>query len=265
MAMGMETGGYPVVIPSSNGDGFGGMGLGGILIGALLGGGLGGGILGGRGYGGGAMPIAEGAQLGQLNGIQAQVTGIQGQLTANGLNSEISELQSSLNAANIANLQGISSNALTYQSGNAAVLASLAGANYTTLSSINGLGRDVVTTANQNALQQLNSFNQLTTTNLQGFNEIGRDMATSTNQLIMGQNAMSAQMAACCCSIEKAISADGSATRALINDLNVQNLQAQLADAKSMNSNLAQSIAMNNALGNQTSVILQHLIPTTVA
>lgn len=123
----------------------------------------------------------------------------------------------------------------------------------------------MMATSNQNALQQLNSFNQLNTTTLQGFNEVGRDTATATNQLIMGQNNLAAQLSNCCCDIKQAIGADGAATRALINDLNVQNLQAQLADAKSMNNSLTQNIAMNNALGNQTSVILQHLIPTTVA
>jgi hypothetical protein len=262
MAMGVETGGFPVVLPSG-GDtgGFGGMGgIGGLLIGALLFGGRGG--LGS--IGGGGMPMAEGAQLGQLSGIQAQVTGVQSQLNSSVITGEINELQSALNSANIANLQGISNNALTYQSGNAAILAGQASNNYTTLNSINGLGRDVVAGANQNALQQLNSFNLLNTTTLQGFNEIGRDTANATNQLIMGQNSLAAQMANCCCSIEKAIGADGAMTRTLINDLNVQNLQAQLADAKNANSNLSQSIALSNSLSAQTNTILHHLIPTTI-
>ena len=262
MIAGTETSGYPVVLGSGTGDssGFGGMGgIGGLLIGALL--------FGGRnGFGnmGGAGGVVEGAQVGQLNGIQAQVTGLASQLSTGAISSEINELEGSLNAANIANLQGISQNALTYQAGNANVLAQQQASNYTTLTSLNGLGRDIMAQSNQNALQQLNSFNNLTTTNLQSFNEMSRDNGNGFNAIIASQNAIAAQMAACCCEIKSTITADGSATRSLINDLNVQNLQTQLADAKNQNSNLAQSIAFQTYQQDQTNVILRHLIPSTV-
>lgn len=224
--MAYESTGVPVIM--GNGDGMGMGSLGGILIGALLGGN--GGLFGNRGYGAGVA----GADVAMSAGIQNQINGLSAQLTTGALNSEISGLESALNAANIANLQGIGNNALLYQGGNAQVLAAQAANNYTTLSSINALGRDVTAAINQSALQELNSFNNLSTTILQGFNEIGRDTAAGFNQVIMGQNAMSAQMASCCCSIEKAIHADGEATRALINANTMASLQAQLSDAKSV-------------------------------
>jgi hypothetical protein len=211
-------GGTPIV-SSGMGDG----GIGSLLIGALLfGGGLG-------GFGRGA----QGADLAATMGLQNQMNGLQAQMTATTTNNEVNQLQSDLNAMNIANLQGIGNNALLYQGGNAQILAAQASNNFTTLQSINGLGRDVTAAQNQGALQQLNSFNQLSTSMLQGFNEIGRDTANAFNQLLMGQNNLGYKMQECCCDIKSTILADGNATRALINDLNLQNVQAQLADAKS--------------------------------
>jgi hypothetical protein len=219
MGYAME-GGTPIVSSGMGGDG----GIGSLLIGALLfGGGLGG--FGGRGV--------AGADLAATAGIQNQLNGMQSQMTSATTNNEINQLQSDLNAMNIANLQGISNNALLYQGGNAQVLAAQAANNFTTLSSINGLGRDVTAAQNQGALQQLNSFNNLTTTTLQGFNEISRDSANAFNQVQMSLNAIAAQNAACCCELKSAIAHDGNETRALINSLNTQNLNTQIADLKS--------------------------------
>jgi hypothetical protein len=231
-------------------------GIGGLLIGALL--------FGGRGFGTNGASAVEGAQVGQLSGIQAQVTGLQGQIANGTITSEINELEGSVNANNLAVMQGIYNNALTYQAGNSALASAQQASNYTTLTSINGLGRDVMAQSNQNALQQLNSFNNLTTTNLQSFNELSRDNGNGFNAIIASQNAIAAQMAACCCEIKSTITADGSSTRQLINDLNVQNLQTQLADAKNQNSNLNQSIAFQNSQQEQTNILLRHLTPTAV-
>lgn len=217
--------GMPVIATGGTDSGFGGGNLGSLLIGALLFGGGFGGFGGNRGL--------AGADLAATQGLQNQLNALSGQVTAQGIGSELNEIESSIDSANVANLQGIAQNALTYAQGNAAIQAALAGNNFTTLSSINGLGRDVITASNQNALQQLNSFNVLNTSMLQGFNEIGRDSAAGFNQLLMGQNTLGNRMAECCCDIKSAIFTDGAATRALINDLNTHNLEAQLADAKS--------------------------------
>ena len=122
-----------------------------------------------------------------------------------------------------------------------------AAANFTTLSSINGLGRDILASQNQIQLQQLNSFNNLQFQN-----------ATATNQIISQGTANAQAMANCCCEIKGAILADGSATRALINDLNVQNLRDQLAAANGKVSNNEQNQYLLNS-------ILTHLHPVTTS
>ena len=64
-------------------------------------------------------------------------------------------------------------------------------------------------------------------------------------------------MAQCCCEIKGTILADGNQTRALINDLNVQNLRDQLAAANGKVSNNEQNQYL-------LSTILAHLKPTGV-
>lgn len=223
--MAYEMSGTPVVMGD---NGMGGGNLGALLIGALLfGGGFGGGF-GGRGYGNGFA----GADLAATAGLQNQMNMVSDQISALGTNGELNAIEAQINNMNTSNLQGIAQNALTYSQGNARLATDIANANFTTLNSINGLGRDVAAQANNNALQQLNSFNVLNTTMLQGFNEVGRDQAQSFNQLIMGQNTLSAQLASCCCDLKSTIHADGEATRALINATNMATLQGQLSDAK---------------------------------
>lgn len=235
MGYAME-GGMPIV--SSGNDGFGAGGIGALLIGALLfGGGLGG--LGARG--------AVGTDL----AMQNQINMLSDQISSQGINSELNGIEAQLNNYNTANLQGIASNAQLYQQGNANIAAAIERGNFTTLNSINGLGRDVIVNSNQQSLQQLNSFNQLSTTMLQGFNEVGRDQAQSFNQIIMGQNTLSAQLAACCCDLKSTITADGNLTRALINDIRLQELQGQLTDAKST----INSLNIINALKPPTVVV----------
>ena len=220
------------------------------------GGGMGSGV-GLGAVGGGVLGLVAGSMLGnngglfggnngnagnaQFDAIQTQISGLQGQVTSAGVHSEINELEGSLNAANIANLQGIANNALLYTNGNAALQTAVAGANFTTLTSINGLGRDITAAQNQGALQQLNSFNNLTTTTLQGFNSLGMQSQNATNQIIAGQTALASTLAACCCEMKGIVAAEGSATRALINDLNVQNLRDQLSAANNKVSNNEQN------------------------
>lgn len=127
-------------------------------------------------------------------------------------------------------MQGIAANALAYTNGNAALSTALANGNFTTLTSINGLGRDITAAQTQALIN-----------NLQNFNSIQSSQQTATNQIIASQNAMSAQMASCCCAIQKAIAEDGDETRSLINNLNVQNLRDQLAAANVQVSNNAQN------------------------
>jgi len=252
-----------IVMPTGGtSDGLlGGGGIGALLIGALLfGGGLGG-FGGNRGYGN-VTPAADAAAASVVlnpafQSLQTQIQTLQQQTGANDIRNEmesventfatISSGQTSANAANFA--------ALSNQLGN--LSTAVAANNFTTLSSINSLGRDVQAEANQNALQQLNSFNNLTTTILQGQNGLAMQSQNSTNQIIAQGTANAAAMASCCCEIKAAIAADGNATRALINDLNVQNLRDQLAAANGKVSNNEQNQYL-------LQTILAHLHPTTV-
>ena len=250
---------------TNKGDGFG---MGGGLIGGLLLGGLltgrGGGLFGG-GYGAGYGTPAASAVASEivltptLNAIQGQIGNLSNQVNTDALTDQIVDGFSGIDAGITSINQNISGTTRDLLNSIANVSTAQAAGNFTTLSSINGLGRDITAQANQNALQQLNSFNNLTTSTLQGFNEVGRDNANAFNQVQMSLNAMSAQNAACCCELKSTIRDDGDATRALINDLNVQNLQAQLSDAKTQNATLSQTITQKALLDAQTNVILQHI------
>lgn len=136
------------------------------------------------------------------------------------------------------------------------VNTALAAGNFTTLNSINGLGRDVASAQNQSALQNLNSFNQLNTTVLQWFNNQQFQTAQATNQIIAQGTANAQAMAECCCAIKEKIGTDWALTRALINDLNVHNLEQELADAKLANSQAVQT--------NQLENFMRRFIPTPV-
>lgn len=242
-----------IVMPTGgSSDGLlGGGGIGALLIGALLfGGGLGGLGMGNRGYGVGTPAAAAVATDVVLNpafqSLQQQIQTLQGQVSNNGIHSEINEVERSIEAANTANLQGIAANALIYSNGNAALQTALASGNFTTLSSINGLGRDLTASATQALIN-----------NLQNFNSLQNSQQTATNQIIAGQNAQNANFANCCCEIKQLIQADGNATRALINDLNVQNLRDQLGAANGKVSNNEQNQFLLQS-------ILSHLHPQAI-
>ena len=278
--MGYEglAGGTPLVMtgtPSNNNDGLLGGGLGGLLLGGLLfgQGGMGGMFGGNRGmnsgYGMGGYPAAGGFYAGNVEGGQtAGIAALQGQLTA--LSQTVGSNQVANQMSQISDVIGdgvgdintsLNSIARDLTSGQGNIVNTITNGNFATLQNLNALGRDQVVQANNNALQQLNSFNQVSTNLNQGFNEIGRDANIATSQIIAGQNAMMAQNAQCCCEIKQAINADGSATRALINDIRLSELNAQLTDAKLANSNLIQTNQLNANNATQTSTILQHLTP----
>jgi len=236
---------------SSMGSGVGlgavGGGVAGLVLGSLLGN-------NGGGLFGGGNGNANAAEFGAINN---QIQTLQAQVGANDIRNELESMentfatitsgQTASNAANFNNLSQQIGTVATAQAAN----------NFTTLQSINDLGRDVTAQSNQNALQQLNSFNQLNTTVLQGFNSSAMQVQNATNQIIAQGTANAMAMANCCCEIKSAITADGQATRSLINDLNVQNLRDQLASANNKVSNNEQNQYL-------LSTILEHLKPASV-
>jgi len=221
-------------LPSLGGTGMGGGSglaagagvIGGLLLGGLLGNNGNGGLFGG----------------GNNNNNDVQFEALQNQI--NGINTSLSshEVTGAIDQVN-QNVSGTSRDQLS-AIGNLATAQ--AAANFTTLSSINGLGRDVLASQNQIQLQNLNSFNNLQFQNAQ-----------ATNQIIAQGTANAVAMAECCCNLKAAITADGGMTRALINDLNVQNLRDQLASANGKVSNNEQNQYLLNT-------ILAHLKPAIV-
>ena len=245
-------------MPALTGHDGAGMGIGGGVLGGALAGALTGGLFGrgwgngfgNYGYGGAGGPAANAVASSVVldpafQSLQTQLTGIQSQLSTGGIHSEINELEKSVEALNVANLQGINNNALTYQSGNAALMTAQANGNFTTLNSINGLGRDI-TASNTQALIN----------NLQNFNNLSTQISTAGNQIIAGQNAQNAAMAQCCCELRQAIAADGQATRALINDNTIQSLRDK-------NAELAVRVSNNEQNQYLLTTILQHFHPVT--
>lgn len=245
-----------VIMPNGSDMGLGsGNGIGSLLIGALLGGGLFGNRGGAWGNGYGAAPAAsavasEVVLTPTLNAIQSQISNLSNEIDSNAILAGITSIN-----------QNVSGTSRDIGRDIANLSTAQAQGNFTTLTSINGLGRDVTAAQNQAALQQLNSFNQLTTTTLQGFNNQQFQTAQATNQIIAQGTTLASAMQECCCEIKQVVKDDGNATRALINDLNVQNLTAQLNDAKNQISNSSQTNALVAAMAQQTNVLLQHLHP----
>lgn len=219
-----------VIMPDGSGMGFGsGAGVWGVLLGALLGQG---GLFGGRGYGYGSP--AAGAVASEvvltptLNAIQNQISNLSNEIDTNALLAGITSVN-----------QNISGTSRDIGRDIAALSTAQAAGNFTTLNSINGLGRDITASQTQALIN-----------NLQNFNTLQASLTTSTNQIISQGTALASQLAECCCEIKQTVKDDGNATRALINDLNVQNLRDQLAAANGKVSNFEQNQYLVNTIVN---------------
>lgn len=224
-----------------------GGGLLGLLAGSVLGnrgGNNWGGNYGGGNYGGGLIAnaatgaVADSVVLNPaFQSLQNQVTNLSTQVASgdlNGiLNSEFRRLNTAVDTV-ASDIESHISNLSTAQ----------AAGNFTTLQSINGLGRDLTASATQALINSIQNFNQL-----QNAQQV------ATNQIIAGQNANAAAMANCCCEIKGLITTDGNLTRALINDNTIQSLRDRNTDL---------SVQVSNNTQNQylLHTILTHLTPT---
>ncbi len=131
-----------------------------------------------------------------------------------------------------------------------------ASANFNTLQSINGLGMLLNTNQHNSDLEVSQNFAAQTAVIQQNFTnsliQSSRDQAAI--QASFAANA--AANAACCCEIKSAIAADGQATRALITQNLINQLQTDLSNSR-------QNEALRNVADAQTRVILGHLMPST--
>lgn len=208
----MGMGNTEFVLPVGGGGGFfggGGSALGAFAGGALgsllFNGGLGYGFGGGRGgcgggYGGSGGPIIvnSGSDSGRCS--TAELDALTG-------------LQASVNGVGLAVIQGQNSSNLAACQGFSGVVAS----------------------GDRNTAALQNSMNQ----GFAGLNTVVQTGNAGIQQtLCQGFNGMQASIAECCCKTQTAIHAEGEATRALIQQNYINDLQTKLCDAKSDNAAL---------------------------
>lgn len=259
------------------GMGFGGMGTGfgldALLILLLLGGN--GGMWGGRGNWGGpaANAVASDVVLQPaFQSLQNQITNLSGQFNNTQLQESVGNVATQIGMSTQAITQNQDNNTRDTTAGLTAISNTLENTRFTTLTSINDLGRDVLNAGYQANLQNLNSFNilgtafgtglnNLNTNILQGFNQNYLATLTGFNGVKDGLCEISKEIAACCCASQKAIQ---ESTQAILNQMS-NDKYAELLEkynaVQASNSNLIQTNILkdNNAL--QTQTILQHLIP----
>ena len=253
--MGMD-GLVPTFSVNGDGNGYNGGGWGdavgafaGALIGSWWGNGWGGGFGNGGGNGGccGSAPsapsvvIAGGAggcgstaELDALTGLQASVNslGLQSLQGQNTTNMAMCQGFSGVVAADNANTASLM-NATTqgFAGLNTAIMTGDQGIQQSLCQGFNGLNTAVLVSSKDAALQNCQSTNQLT-------------------------NAIDS----CCCTTQRTIAAEGSATRALVSQLDRERLLTQICDLKSENSSLKNqnfTTAAISALGSQLRTEMQ--------
>lgn len=162
--------------------------------------------------------------------------------------------------------------------GAAAVVASDAAV----LEAINGLGLTVVQGQNQSNLVAAQGFAGLNTVvqtgdaavtaaitqssfqNLnaltQGFAGLNTAIVSSSNDTRFAISDLARQNAECCCEIKGAITAEGSATRQLMQQQYINQLQTELCDAKSKIGSLESNMYLSASQQAQTNQIIQTVL-----
>ena len=187
------------------------------------------------------------------------------------------ELTEQIGDAKLAAVQAASENRAATLEQTSNLSTAVATANFNTLNSVNGLGRDITAANTQSLIQNLNSFNSLAsvtqtgfnTANLltqNGFNALSSATAENASDIKMGIAEQTAQMQTiaaaqalqlqqCCCEM-KTLSLEN--TQKILD----QNTSFRIQDLQIENSNLRQTQVLRDQADAQTAVILRHLIPT---
>lgn len=245
------------LIPVATGSFCSGMGAAGVggaiggLIGSWFGNGWNGGW-GGRGYGCGPVVVGE-AGVGRCaeNTVLNQLDSIQEGLTRNA----ISELQGQ-NTTNMAMCQGFSG-VISNANQNTATL------NNTSVQGFAGLNT-AITSGNAAVQQSL----------CQGFAGLNTAVLVSSkdNALLNCQSTSTLKSAIdeCCCTTQKTVAAEGSATRNLMSQIERDELLRELSDAKCKISSLenrqftsaaiaAQTNQLRSEMASNTATMIQHM------
>ncbi|BES53411.1 hypothetical protein [Aeromonas phage phiWae15] len=123
-----------------------------------------------------------------------------------------------------------------------------------------GLNAGITDLGFQTLQSQATQTNALT----QGFAGLNTAIVSSSNDtrfaLQAGLNSLQAQNAECCCEIRTAIASEGAATRQLIQQNLITELQTQLCDSKSKNAQLESQIFLQGSQAAQTQQIIQTVL-----
>jgi len=111
------------------------------------------------------------------------------------------------------------------------VKTSLTGQNFTTLQSLNDGVRDVIAKSTSSDFQNLNSFNNVVNSIAAGFTNANDRQQNATNLIISQGRDLAAQVAECCCEIKGLVRDENNATRTLICENRMADLEAKLAKA----------------------------------
>lgn len=123
-----------------------------------------------------------------------------------------------------------------------------------------GLNSGITDLGFQTLQSQATQTNAMT----QGFAGLNTAIVSSANDnrfaMQAGLNSLQAQNAECCCEIRTAIATDGAATRQLIQQNLITELQTQLCDAKAKSAQLENQVFLQNSQAAQTQQIIQTVL-----
>lgn len=132
--------------------------------------------------------------------------------------------------------------------------------------SINGMNMNLSSGLCNIGYQTLDQTSRTNLAMMQGFSSLGHDNCQNTNNIVSAVNGVGFQLADCCCKTQNAIREEGCATRQLIQNNLINDLQTKLCDAKSDNAALKSQLYTTNVVNGQTAVLMaaiDRLRPTT--
>lgn len=132
--------------------------------------------------------------------------------------------------------------------------------------SINGMNMNLSSGLCNIGYQTLDQSSRTNLAMMQGFADIGHANCQNTNSIVSAVNGVGFQLADCCCKTQNTIREEGCATRQLIQNNLITDLQTKLCDEKSENAALKSQLYTTNITNGQTAAILaaiQSLRPTT--
>lgn len=132
--------------------------------------------------------------------------------------------------------------------------------------SINGMNMNLSSGLCNVGYQTLDQSSRTNLAMMQGFSNIGHDNCQNTNAIVSAINNLGFQNQNCCCQTQKLIAEEGCATRQLIQNNLIADLQTKLCDAKADNAALKSQVYTTNMVNGQTAVLMaaiDRLRPTT--